>query len=84
MKNTFRTITLMTFLFASTAFASSGTGIGGGGIGFIGWIFIGFMAVIITFQLIPSLIVFGSLLVSIFGKAENHERVAEHGESGNK
>ena len=81
MKNTFRIITLIAILHASTVFAASG--VGGGGIGLIGWIFIAFIAVIITFQLIPSLVVFGSMLVSIFGKAGKHERVTNHGEPHN-
>ena len=83
MKNTLRIAALVTILNASTVFAASNAGLGGGGIGLIGWIFIAFIAVVITFQLIPSLIVFGSMLVSIFGKAGNHEKVTDHGKADN-
>ncbi|MCD6150318.1 MAG: hypothetical protein J7J70_01500 [Deltaproteobacteria bacterium] len=83
MKNTLRIAALVTILNAGTVFAASNAGLGGGGIGLIGWIFIAFIAVVITFQLIPSLIVFGSMLVSIFGKAGNHEKVTDHGKADN-
>ena len=83
MKNMFRVAALVIILNANTVFAASNAGVGGGGIGLIGWIFIAFIAVVITFQLIPSLIVFGSMLVSIFGKAGNHERVTNHGKPHN-
>jgi len=81
MKNTVRIVTLMTTLYASSAFAASG--VGGGKIGLIGWIFIGFFATVIVLQLIPSLILFGSMLASLFGKAVKHVRVTESGKSGN-
>ena len=81
MKNMFRIAALVTILNANTVFAASNAGVGGEGLGLIGWIFIGFIAVIITFQLIPSLVVFGSMLVAIFGKAGNDERVTAHGEA---
>ena len=81
MKNMFRIAALVTILNANTVFAASNAGLGGEGLGLIGWIFIGFMAVIITFQLIPAMIMFRSILVAILGKAGNNERVTFHGEA---
>lgn len=81
MKNTFRIITLFAILHASSAFAAGGPE--GGGISLIGWIFIGFLAVIFTLQLIPSLIMFGSMMVAIFGKTNHREGVTENGKSIN-
>ncbi len=80
MKNTVRVVTLMTLLCASSAFAASGAE--SGGIGLIGWIFIGVIAAIVAFQLIPAMVLFGSMLVAIFGKAKNHGRATENGKSG--
>lgn len=81
MKNTFRIITLFAILHASSAFAASG--VGSEGISLIGWIFIGFLAVIFTLQLIPSLLMFGSMMMAIFGKASHRESVIENGKSNN-
>ena len=81
MKSTLRIAALVAILNANTVFAASKAGVGGEGLGLIGWIFIGFIAVIITFQLIPAMIMFRSILVAIFGKAGNDERVTAHGEA---
>ena len=81
MKNTFRIITLMTILYANSAFAASGAE--GGGFSLIGWIFIGFLAVIVAFQFFPALIMFGSMMAGIFGKARNHEEVTDNGKPNN-
>ena len=72
MKNKFRIVALMTVLNASSAFAASGAE--SGGFSLIGWLFVGFLAVIVTLQLVPALIMFGSMMVGIFGKAENQEK----------
>ena len=76
MKNTFRIVTLMTVLYANSAFAASGAE--GSGFSLIGWIFLGFLALIVTLQFIPALIMFGSMMVGIFGKAKDHERVKDN------
>ena len=76
MKNTFRIVTLMTVLYANSAFAA--TGAEGSGFSLIGWIFLGFLALIVTLQFIPALIMFGSMMVGIFGKAKDHERVKDN------
>ncbi|RLB71604.1 MAG: hypothetical protein DRH07_06270 [Deltaproteobacteria bacterium] len=81
MKNTLRIITLIAILHASFALAADGGS--GGGISLIGWIFIGFMAVVITFQFMPSLMMFGGMMMSIFGKEKNRKRVVNNGKSGN-
>ncbi len=79
MKNTLRIITMLAAFKASTAFAA--TGAGGGGISLAGWIFIGFLGVVITFQFIPCLIMFGSMMASIFGKTRSNKKVAENGKT---
>ena len=76
MKNTFRIVTLMTVLYANSAFAA--TGAEASGFSLIGWIFLGFLAVIITLQFVPALIMFGSMMVGIFGKAKDSERVKDN------
>ena len=76
MKNTFRIVTLMTVLYANSAFAA--TGAEGSGFSLIGWIFLGFLALIVTLQFVPALIMFGSMMVGIFGKAKDHERVKDN------
>jgi len=81
MKGIVRGVTLMVLLYANSAFAASSAE--GGGIGLIGWIFIGFFAVIVAFQLIPSLALFGSMMAAIFGKAGKHGKVTGNGKSGN-
>jgi hypothetical protein len=81
MKNTFRIITILAILPANSAFAAGGGE--GGGISLIGWIFIGFMAVVITFQLIPSLMMFGGMMTSIFGKEDKGKEVVDNGKSSN-
>ena len=50
-----------------------------GEIGLIGWLFIGFFAAIIVFQLVPSLVVLGSLLAGIFGSAKTYREVQGNG-----
>ena len=76
MKNTLRIVTLMTVLYANSAFAASGAE--GSGFSLIGWIFLGFLALIVTLQFVPALIMFGSMMVGIFGKAKDHERVKDN------
>ena len=80
MRNTVRIIALMALLSASSAFAASGSE--SGGIGIVGWIFIGVIAAVVAFQLIPAMVLFGSMLVAIFGKAARHENAADNGKSG--
>jgi hypothetical protein len=73
MKNTLRIVTLMTVLYANSAFAATGTETGG--FSLIGWIFLGFLALIVTLQFVPALIMFGSMMAGVFGKAKNHEAI---------
>ena len=81
MKNTFRIVALMTVLNATSALAASGAE--GGGFSLIGWIFIGFLATIVALQFVPALIMFGSMMVGVFGKAKNQERVTNNGTPDN-
>ena len=73
MKNTLRIITLMTIMYANSAFAA--TGAGGSEFGLVGWMFIGFLALIVTLQFVPALIMLGSMMAGIFGKAKDHQEV---------
>jgi hypothetical protein len=41
------------------------------------------MAVVITFQLIPSLMMFGGMMASIFGKEDKRKGVVDNGKSSN-
>ena len=77
MKNTLRIVTLMAILYANSAFAADGA-MGGEGIGLAGWIFIGFMALIVACQFVPAVFMLGSMLVGIFGKAKNNEKVLDN------
>ena len=81
MKNIFRIVTVSAILYANSAFAASGAE--GGGFGLIGWIFVGFMALIVAFQLFPAVMMFGSMMAAIFGKAKNHEEVMNNGKANN-
>ena len=71
MKNLIITAVLSILLYANTVFAATGNE--GGGIGLIAKIFLAFFAAIIVFQLIPSLILFGSLIVAIFSRSPRKE-----------
>ncbi len=73
MKNTLRIVTLMTVLYANSAFAASGAE--SAGFSLIGWIFLGFLADIVTLQFVPALIMLGSMMAGIFGKAKYHQEV---------
>ena len=75
MKNTLRIITLMTVLYANSAFAA--TGAESSGFGLMGWIFIGFLALIVTLQFVPALIMFGSMLAGVFGKTKDRDEVTD-------
>ena len=81
MKNTLRIVTLIATMQATSVFAASG--VESGGISLGGWIFIGFMAVIVTFQAIPAAMMFGSMMVALFGKTRNLERSPENGKANN-
>ena len=77
MKNTLRIAALVTILNSNTVFAATGTE--SAGISLMGWLFIGFMAVIVAFQFAPAVIMFGSMMMAIFGKAKNQAGVAGNG-----
>jgi hypothetical protein len=42
------------------------------GSGLLVFLFLGFIGLIVAFQLIPSLILFGSMIKGLFGAAESH------------
>ncbi|MEA3332695.1 MAG: hypothetical protein U9Q58_03750 [Pseudomonadota bacterium] len=77
MKNTLRIVTLVAILQANSAFAASAVA-GGGGIGLAGWIFIGFMALIVVCQFVPVVFMLGSMLVGVFGKAMENDKVLDN------
>ena len=66
MKNTLRIVTLVAIMQANSVFAASGAE--SAGISLAGWIFLGFMALIVTLQTLPCLMMFGSMMVALFGK----------------
>ena len=72
MKHTLRIVALVTILNANSAFAASG--VEGGGFSLIGWIFIGFMTLVITLQSVPAVMMFGSMMAAVFGKAMGTEK----------
>ncbi len=73
MKYTLRIVALMTIMYANTAFAATGTN--GSEFGLIGWMFIGFLALIVTLQFVPALIMLGSMMVGLFEKKVAHKEV---------
>ena len=70
MKNTLRIVALMTIMYESTAFAATGTNFSE--FGLVGWMFIGFLALIVTLQFVPALIMLGSMMVGVFEKKVAH------------
>ncbi len=71
MKNLIITVVLSILLHANTVLAATGNE--GGGIGLMAKIFLAFFAAIIVFQLIPSLILFSSLIVAIFSRSSKKD-----------
>ncbi len=72
MKNTLRIVTLMTVLYANSAFAATGAQ-GGSEFGLIGWLFIGFLALIACLQIVPALMLIGSMVAGILGAVNNQK-----------
>ena len=72
MKNTLRIITLVAILKANSVFAASGAE--SGDLSLIGWLFIGFMALIVVFQAVPAVMMFGAMMAAIFGKSRNLDK----------
>ncbi len=79
MKTTLRIATLVAILQANSVFAANGADSAGISLG--GWIFIGFMAVIVIFQFVPALFMFGSMMAALFGKSRSHKGVTENGKA---
>lgn len=78
MKNSIY-IALLTLVFYSTsAFAASGSP--PAGISWMAKIFFAFIAAIIVFQLIPAVVLLGSMLVSLFSRARESD-LAENGKT---
>lgn len=73
MKNVLSITTLVAILNASSAFAA--TGFESSDFSLIGWIFFGFLALIVTLQFIPAIMMFGSMMVGIFSKGKEHEEI---------
>jgi len=72
-------LALLTLAFYSTsAFAASGSQ--PAGISWMAKIFFAFIAAIIVFQLIPAVVLLGSMLVSIFSRARESD-LAENGKT---
>ena len=61
---------LVPLLFVATlAFADTGGGTGNGGMSPLTMIFLGLLAAIILLQLIPAMVLFGSLIVAVFKRS---------------
>ncbi len=71
---------LVPLLFVATlAFADTGGGTGTGGMSPLTMIFLGLLAAIILLQLIPAMVLFGSLIVAVF-KRSTKKAAATSGE----
>lgn len=57
-------------LFAAAAFADTGEKAGGGGLSPLMIAFLIFLAVIIGIQLIPAMVIFGSLITAVFKRSK--------------
>ncbi len=71
MKNLIFAVVVAILLHANTVLGATGND--GGGIGLMAKIFLAFFAAIIVFQLIPALILFGSLIVAIFSRSSKKD-----------
>lgn len=80
MKTTLRTIVAM-LVTASAAFAAGGAESEGNGL--LVTLFLGFGALIIVFQLVPGLVLFGSMIKALFAKADAKPAMAEAEENDN-
>lgn len=65
MKSIITTIAGILLMFAGSAFADTGAAANENG--WLWMLFLGFGAIIFVFQLVPSVILFGSMLKGIFG-----------------
>lgn len=72
MKTTLKIACLAAILGAGNLYAATTAG-KGGEIGVAGWLFIGFMALIVVMQLIPAVMMFGSMMSAIFTRTKKLE-----------
>lgn len=82
MKKTLAIAAAATVLYAHNALAATG-GINGSELGLAGWLFIGFMALIVVMQLVPAVMMFGSMMSAVFSGAKKFENAAAKGNAGN-
>ncbi|UCG38421.1 MAG: hypothetical protein JSV00_09610, partial [bacterium] len=64
-------------LMGTVAFADSPAASGPGGISVLTWLFFGFVGLIVLAQLVPALVIFGSLLKAVFSRAEKAVEAAD-------
>ena len=80
MKSPARTA-LLTVLFCSSPALAAG-GAEGEGMSLMVKIFIGFVAAIVVLQLLPSLVLFSSMIAAFFKRAPQEGELVENGEMG--
>ena len=73
-------VSMIVLLGTGSAYAATGSRSGGLGLGAI--IFLGFLAAIVLLQLLPGLVLFGSLIAALFSKAAKKRSVAAAEEVG--
>lgn len=77
---TLTNIISMLLIACSSAIAASGAGTEGNGL--LVTLFLGFGALIIAFQLVPGMVLFGSMLKGIFSKSTTATSMAKRSNSG--
>ncbi|UCF30385.1 MAG: hypothetical protein JSV26_10020 [bacterium] len=75
MKTYFQTALLTLVFYSTSAFAASGAE--GGGSGWAIKLFFAFLAAIIVLQLIPALVLFGSMVAAVFRRAPKEAELVE-------
>lgn len=74
MKTTLRIAAIATIMQAHNVLAA--TGLHGADISLAGWLFIGFMTLIVAMQLVPALLMFGSMMSAIFTRTKKVEKLS--------
>ena len=77
MKNRIQIAILTLILYSTSAFAAGGTE-EGGGISLMVKLFFAFLAAVFVFQLIPALVLFGSMVVAIFKREPKKAETVEN------
>lgn len=76
MKTTLKVAAVIMVTQAQNVLAATGSE--GTDISLAGWLFIGFMALIVTMQLVPALLMFGSMMSALFSRTRKLEKLTEN------